>query len=44
MLLEDGPRAADIGASARASVVQEASVGEYAERLLAVCRLAVEEP
>jgi Glycosyl transferases group 1 len=43
-LLADPGRAASIGAAARASVVREADVATYAERLLAVCRAAIERP
>jgi glycosyltransferase involved in cell wall biosynthesis len=43
-LLADPGRAASIGAAARANVVREADVATYAERLLSVCRAAVERP
>jgi glycosyltransferase involved in cell wall biosynthesis len=43
-LLDDDARARAIGAAARETVVREASVQVYAQRLLEVCRLAVERP
>lgn len=43
-LLDDPERAALIGARARADVVQNATVEEYARRLECVCRLAIEQP
>jgi glycosyltransferase involved in cell wall biosynthesis len=43
-ILDDGARGASIGAAARAEVERNASVDAYAERLLDVCRLAIERP
>jgi glycosyltransferase involved in cell wall biosynthesis len=43
-VLEDDRRAAAIGSAARAEVLRAATVDAYAERLLAVCRLALERP
>ena len=43
-LIEDPDRGAAIGRAARATVTRDATVETYAERLLAVCRLAVERP
>jgi hypothetical protein len=41
LLLDDQPRANAIGRSARESVLADATIGGYAERLLEVCRLAL---
>ena len=43
-VLDDGALGESIGRAARASVVATSSVEGYAERLLAVCRAAVERP
>lgn len=40
-LLDDPARAAAVGAAARASVVRDAGIERYADRLLEVCRLAL---
>lgn len=44
LLLDDSERAAAIGAAARESVTRKNTMEEYAARLLAVCRLALERP
>jgi glycosyltransferase involved in cell wall biosynthesis len=44
LVLDDEGRAAAIGLAARETVLKDATVERYAERLLAVCRLAVERP
>jgi glycosyltransferase involved in cell wall biosynthesis len=41
LLLDDQPRANAIGLAARASVLADATIAGYAERLLEVCRLAL---
>jgi glycosyltransferase involved in cell wall biosynthesis len=41
LLLDDQGRSAAIGAAARESVLQHATVEQYADRLLDVCRLAL---
>jgi glycosyltransferase involved in cell wall biosynthesis len=41
LLLDDQPRADAIGRAARESVLADATVEGYAERLLEVCRLAL---
>jgi glycosyltransferase involved in cell wall biosynthesis len=41
LVLDDLPRAAAIGAAARETVLRDATVEAYAERLLDVCRLAI---
>jgi glycosyltransferase involved in cell wall biosynthesis len=41
LVLDDQPRAAAIGSSARETVLRDATVESYAERLLEVCRLAI---
>jgi glycosyltransferase involved in cell wall biosynthesis len=43
-VLDDRRRGAEIGSAARDEVERTASVPAYADRLLAVCRLAVERP
>jgi glycosyltransferase involved in cell wall biosynthesis len=40
-LLDDPARAATVGAAARASVVRDAGIERYADRVLEVCRLAL---
>jgi glycosyltransferase involved in cell wall biosynthesis len=42
LLLDDEAHAGELGSAARETVLRQATVGEYAERLLEVCRLAVE--
>jgi glycosyltransferase involved in cell wall biosynthesis len=44
LLLDDGGRAEAIGSSARETVLEDATVADYADRLLAVCRTAVARP
>jgi glycosyltransferase involved in cell wall biosynthesis len=42
LVLDDEPRATAIGAAARETVLRDATVAGYAERLLEVCRFAIE--
>jgi glycosyltransferase involved in cell wall biosynthesis len=44
LLLDDAARAAAIGAAARDSVTRQNTMEGYADRLVAVCRLALEQP
>jgi hypothetical protein len=41
LLLDDQGRSAAIGAAAREGVLEHATVEQYADRLLDVCRLAL---
>jgi glycosyltransferase involved in cell wall biosynthesis len=43
-VLDDERRGATIGAAAREAVLREATVEGYADRLLEVCRIAIERP
>ncbi len=43
-LLDDERRASAIGTSARDTVLSEATVEEYADRLLDVCKIAIDRP